>query len=221
MGLAPWPVPSPAPACPASWRGSSLEAEAGLGVPPVRMPPGLAVRPPSPETPLAPPGWTCPQCSGGELTSCRGGCGGQAQVDTGQGRRDVASELPTQAPEQAAEEACGGVPPPCQVPPEGSECVCPRDHNNHTQLPAVPPFTPWLCPLLCLQFSFPAPGSPSCRGSPALHPACACCSLAPRQAGHVVPAASLWALSGEASGRAGRSSGSPGWLPWQHAWLLV
>lgn len=82
--------------------------------------------------------------------------------------------------------------------------------HNHTHLPAVPQFTPRPPPLR-LQFSFLARGSPSCGGSPALHPAA--CLLQPSSpAGHVVPAASLWALSGEASGRAG------GAIEWQY-WL--
>lgn len=67
----------------------------------------------------------------------------------------MASEPPTQAPEQKVGEEQG--PPGLQMsrgeraPPEQLAWVSPGDHIPHAPSRPVPQLTPWPTPLLCLQ----------------------------------------------------------------------
>lgn len=211
MGLTPWPVPSPAPTCPASWRGSSLEAETGLGGSTPEDAQGLAVHP-APKR-----HW---RLRGGHAHSVVGensrdgvvGVVGKCRWTQDKGRQDVASELPTQAPEQAAEEACGGVPPPCQVPPEGSECVCPRDHNNHTPSSCASVYPLAVSPSLP-SVQLPRPGIPFLQGIPC-PPPCRVPAAASLPAGRPRGAGCLTVGSERRGQRAG------GAIEWQ-CWLAA
>lgn len=151
-----------------------------------------------------------PRPSEGEHTCW--GVGGTSTEGPGTQGSGMWPRLPTQAPEQGAEDGWGEHPPTCRAPPAGSACVCPGARTGRcaaggpSQLPssacssAAPPRDP-------LPWGFPCP--PPCR-----------LLLQPRSpTGHVVPAASPRRLEheGQRAGGAGgwrcRLAGCPGSVP--------